>query len=37
MVMSQDQYAGKNHNMKIGNKFFERVEKFKYFGTTLTN
>jgi hypothetical protein len=28
MVMSQDQYAGRNHNIKIGNKSFERVEKF---------
>jgi hypothetical protein len=23
--------------MKIGNSFFERAEKFKYLGTTLTN
>ena len=30
MVMSQDQHAGQNHNIKIGNKSFERVEKFEY-------
>jgi hypothetical protein len=37
MVMSRDQNAGQNHNMKIDNKLFERVEQFKYLGTTLTN
>jgi len=37
MVMSQDQHAGQNHNIKIGNKSFERVEKFKYLRTTLTS
>jgi hypothetical protein len=37
MVMSRDQYAGRSHSMKIGNGFFERVEKFKYLGTTLKN
>jgi hypothetical protein len=37
MVMSQDQNAGQNHNIKIDNKFFQRVEEFKYFGTTVTN
>jgi len=26
-----------NHSLKIDNSFFERVEQFKYFGTTLTN
>jgi len=29
MIMSQDQNAGRNHS--------ERVEEFKYFGTTLTH
>jgi hypothetical protein len=29
--------AGQNHNIKVDNKFFERVELFKYLGTTLTN
>jgi L-lysine 2,3-aminomutase len=29
--------AGRNHNMKIDNSSIERVEEFKYLGTTLTN
>jgi hypothetical protein len=37
MVMSRDQNAGQNHNIKMDNKSFERVEQFKYLGTTLTN
>ncbi len=37
MVMSQDQHAVQNHNVYIGNKSFERVEHFKYLGTSLTN
>jgi len=37
MVMSRDQNAGQNHNMKIDNSSFERVEEFKYLGTTSTN
>jgi hypothetical protein len=28
---------GKNHKIKIGNKCFKWVERFRYFGTTLTN
>jgi hypothetical protein len=28
---------GQNHNIKIGNKSFERVEQFKYLGTIPTN
>ena len=35
--MSRDQNAGRSHNMKIDNSFFERVEELKYLGTTLTN
>jgi hypothetical protein len=35
--MSQNQNAGHNHNIKTDNKSFERVEEFKYLGTTLTN
>ena len=37
MVMSRDQTAGQDHNMKTGNRSFEKVEEFKYLGTTLTN
>jgi hypothetical protein len=37
MVMSQDQNAGRTHSMKIDNSSFERVDEFKYLGTTLTN
>jgi hypothetical protein len=29
MIMSRDQNAGKNHNMKLDNKSFEKVEVFK--------
>jgi L-lysine 2,3-aminomutase len=35
--MSRDQHAGRNHNREIDNSSFERVEEFKYLGTTLTN
>jgi hypothetical protein len=35
MVMSRDQNAGRNHNMKINNRSFKRVEDFKYLGTNL--
>jgi hypothetical protein len=34
-VMSRDQHAGQNHNIKMGNKSFEMVEQFKYLGITL--
>jgi len=37
MVMSRDQNAGGIHSVKIDNSIFERVEDFKYLGTTLTN
>ena len=37
MVMSRDQNAGRNHSVRIDNTTFERVEEFKYLGTTLTN
>jgi hypothetical protein len=37
MVMSQDQNAGRSYNIKTDNSSFERVEEFKFLGTTLTN
>jgi hypothetical protein len=37
MVMPRIQNAGQNHNIKICKKSFERVEQFKYLGTTPTN
>ena len=37
MIMSRDQNAGRSHSMKIDNCSIERVEEFKYLGTTLTN
>jgi hypothetical protein len=37
MVMSRDQNAVRSHSIKIDNISFERVEEFKYLGTTLTN
>ena len=37
MFMSLDQNAGRICNVSINNSTFERVEGFKYLGTTLTN
>jgi len=37
MVMSRDQNTGRSCNIRIDNSSFERVEAFKYLGTTLTN
>jgi len=37
MIMSRDQNAGRSHSMKIDNSAIERVEEFRYLGTTLTN
>jgi hypothetical protein len=36
-VMSRKRTSGQNHNIKINNKSFERVDEFKYLGATLTN
>ena len=36
-VMSRDQNAGRIHSVRIDNSSSERVEEFKYLGTTLTN
>ena len=37
VVTSRDQNAGRRYNIKINNSSFERVEEFKYLGTTITN
>ena len=37
MVMARDQNAGRIHSVRFHNSTFERVEEFKYLGTTLTN
>ena len=37
MVMSRDQNVRRIHSVRIDNTTFERVEEFKYLGTTLTN
>jgi len=37
MVRSRDQNAGRIHSVRIDNSTFERVEEFKYLGTSSTN
>jgi hypothetical protein len=37
MVISGGQNAGRKHNIKNYNRFFERVEQFKYLGTNFKN
>jgi len=37
IFMSRDQNAGRSHNTKTDSSSFERVEQFKYLGTTLTD
>jgi di/tripeptidase len=37
ILISHNQNAGQNHNIKITNGAFENMAKFKYFGTTTTN
>ena len=34
MVTSRDRSAGRGHSVKIDNSSIERVEEFKYLGTT---
>jgi hypothetical protein len=36
-LVSRDQNAGQNREIKIGNRSFENVSQFKYLGTTVTN
>jgi hypothetical protein len=35
--MSRDQNAGRSHRINTDNSPFERVEEFRYLGTTLAN
>jgi hypothetical protein len=37
MLLSCRQNAGKNHDVKIGNRWFEIVAQFRYLGMTITN
>ena len=37
MIMSRDRNAGRGHSVKIDNSSIERVEQFKYLGTTITD
>ena len=37
MVMSRNQNAGRIDSVRNDNSTFERVEEYKYLGTTLTN
>ena len=37
MVMSREQTAGLSRTMEVDNSSIERVEEFKYLGTTVTN
>jgi hypothetical protein len=37
MLLSRHQNAGQYHNIKIGDRPFKNVARFKYLGTTVTN
>jgi hypothetical protein len=37
IIMSRHQNSGQNQNIRIVNESFEKMETFKYLGTTLTN
>jgi hypothetical protein len=36
-LLSRHQNAGQNHDIKLANRCFENVAKFRYWGTTITN
>jgi hypothetical protein len=37
MLLSRQQNAGLNHGIKVGNRCFENVARFRYMGTIITN
>jgi hypothetical protein len=37
MSLSRHQKAGQNHDIKIGNRWFENVAQFRYLGMTIRN
>jgi hypothetical protein len=37
MLLSRQQNAGQNYDMKTADRWFENVAQFRYFGTTTTN
>jgi hypothetical protein len=37
ILLSRQQNAGQNQDIKIRNRWFENVAQFRYFGTTITN
>jgi hypothetical protein len=37
MLLSHNQNAGQNHDIKISNRCLEKVEQFRYLGTTIIN
>jgi hypothetical protein len=37
LLLSRHQYAGQNHDLKIGNRCSENMSQFGYLGTTITN